>query len=401
MEGLVSAMTIAANTASRFCLFIATVGLNVAPCLAAESKAASDAPSFKHPPQVISSPGPEYAGSTRKFQGIPSLTRAPQGRLWAVWYGGRGAGEDHHNYVIAVTSGDDGKTWSQEALVIDPDGEGPVRAFDPEAWIDPDGKLWIFWAQAVGHDGTEGGVWAVTTNTPDVEKPQWSDPRRITDGVMMCKPMVLKTGEWVLPASTWRATDNSARMVVSTDRGKTWTVRGAAHVPPPLRNYDEHSIVERGDGSLWMLVRIKSATVGESTSTDRGKTWSEVAPGSIKHTVSRFFVRRLQSGKLLLVKHADNAKGRSHLAAYLSDDDGATWQGELLLDERSGVSYPDGVQADDGRIYIIYDFDRRGAKEIRMAVFREEDIAAGKPVAKDARLKVLVNTASSPRGHDQ
>ena len=52
------------------------------------------------------------------------------------------------------------------------------------------------------------------TNDPEQAEPVWGKPRRITDGVMMCKPLVLSTGEWVLPASTWRKTDNSAKMVV-------------------------------------------------------------------------------------------------------------------------------------------------------------------------------------------
>jgi hypothetical protein len=34
------------------------------------------------------SPGREYADDTRLFQGIPGLERAPNGRLWAVWYAG-------------------------------------------------------------------------------------------------------------------------------------------------------------------------------------------------------------------------------------------------------------------------------------------------------------------------
>ena len=96
---------------------------------------------FLKPPRVISNPGPEYGGATRGFQGIPSMERSPNGRLWAIWYGGRGAGEDEFNYVMLATSGDDGRTWSKETLVIDPDGDGPVRAFDPELWIDPDGRL--------------------------------------------------------------------------------------------------------------------------------------------------------------------------------------------------------------------------------------------------------------------
>lgn len=349
---------------------------------------------FLEPPQIVSNPGPDHDGSTRLFQGIPSIARSPQGRLWAIWYGGRGAGEDHLNYVVLVTSGDDGRTWSNEALVIDPDDDGPVRAFDPEVWLDPDGRLWVFWAQSIGLDGTIAGVWALTTDNPDDENPQWSEPRRLTDGIMMCKPIVLSTGEWVLPASTWWKTDNSAKAVVSTDRGRTWQVRGACDVPKDARNCDEHMIVERNDGQLWMLVRTTYG-IGESFSNDRGYTWSPLEPSSIAHPTSRFFIRRLHSGNLLLVKHGpmDERIDRRDLTAYLSKDDGQTWVGGLLLDERRGVSYPDGVQAPDGTIYIIYDYSRTGDKTILMARFTERDVTEGHCVSDKAALRVMVNQA--------
>ena len=45
------------------------------------------------PPPVNFQAGPEYADKVRMFQGIPSLERSPNGRLWATWYGG-GVTED-------------------------------------------------------------------------------------------------------------------------------------------------------------------------------------------------------------------------------------------------------------------------------------------------------------------
>ena len=227
-----------------------------------------------NPAKVILNPGADYSRSTRLFQGIPSLERSNKGRLWVVWYGGRGAGEDSLNYVMLATSGDDGASWSDEVLVIDPDGDGPVRAFDPELWMDPDGRLWLFWAQDVDHDGSIAGVWAIITDNPDEQNPKWSNPRRLTNGVMMCKPLVLSTGEWVLPVSTWRTTDNSAKMVVSFNHGKTWHIHGACHIPKDVRDYDEHIIVEKMDKSLWMLVRTKYG-IGESFSTDRGRSTAQ------------------------------------------------------------------------------------------------------------------------------
>ena len=307
---------------------------------------------------------------------------------------GRLRQKDQNNYVVLSSSGDGGNTW-REVLVVDPDEEGPVRAFDPELWMAPDGRLRLVWAQGRKHEGTVAGVWFLKIEDPEAEQPRYAKPERITDGVMMCKPLELSTGEWILPASTWRETENSARMVVSTDRGGTWSVRGACNVPEDIRDFDEHMFVERKDGSLWLLARTRYG-IGESVSTDRGVTWPELTPSKIAHPTARFFIRRLKSGHLLLVKHGPIAKrtGRSHLTAFLSTDDGKTWSGGLLLDERGGVSYPDGQQATDGVIRIIYDFSRTGSRHILMASFGEEDVAAGKPVSDTVKLRQLVSEAS-------
>lgn len=346
------------------------------------------------PPRHVGPPLPLHAVTNRAFQGIPSLAVTPGGRLWAAWYAGKTPGEDHNNYVVLSTSGDGGNTW-REVVVVDPDEGGPLRAFDPNVWLAPDGKLQLVWAQSSGHVGTVAGVWFLAIEDPESEEPHYRNPVRVTAGVMMCKPLVLSTGEWALPASTWRATDNSARMVVSTNAGKTWDVRGGCNVPVTDRAFDEHMFIERRDGSLWLLARTRYG-IGESVSTDGGATWPELKPSAIAHPSARFFITRLKSGNLLLVKHGPIGErtGRSDLTAFISPDDGKSWGGGLLLDERNGVSYPDGQQTHDGLIRIIYDFSRTGARHILMATFREEDAAAGKSVTDVVKLRQLVSEAS-------
>jgi len=348
------------------------------------------------PPITVGPDG--YGEDTRLFQGIPGIERTAGGRLWAAWYAG-GKGEGPDNYVVLVTSDDDGCTWSGPKLAIDPPGQ--VRAFDPCLWYDPQGRLWLFWAQSISWFDGQGGVWCMVADDPESDSPTWSAPRRIADGVMMNKPTVLSTGEWALPVALWdRCKENYPELddhrfsnaVVSADAGATWAWRGGAHVPAEVRTWDEHMIVERCDGSLWMLVRTTYG-IGESVSANRGVTWPDVRPSQFAHTSSRFFIRRLQSGRLLLVKHGlpgENV-GRSRLTAFVSDDDGTTWRGGLLLDERTGVSYPDGVQADDGRIYIIYDYDRTGAREILMSVFTEQQVRDGVARAPGTRMRQLVS----------
>jgi predicted neuraminidase len=278
--------------------------------------------------------------------------------------------------------------------VIDPDRDGPCRAFDPCLWHDPAGRLWLFWAQRDQSVQT----WAMFTDDSGSENPKWSAPRLIQAGIMLNKPAVIAPGAWLLPVATWKR-DNSAKVVVSLDRGATFKLLGEANVPDAAdRNCDEHIIVPRQDGSLLMLVRTRYG-IGQSQSTDDGKTWSAVDPAPMQHTASRFFIRRLQSGKLLLVKHGniDEKTGRSHLRAFLSDDDGKTWSGGLLIDERKSVSYPDGVQAPDGTIYLIYDIGRSSEKQILLATFTEDDVAKGEWTSAKSRQRVVVNQAAGAR----
>ena len=359
------------------------------------------------PPTINASPDREYADDARRFQGIPGIERAANGRLWAVWYAG-GADENAEgpgNYVVLVTSGDDGKTWSGPKLVIDPPGE--VRAYDPCLWHDPDGKLWLFWAQSYNWWDGRSGVWCTVTDKSSDEAPHWTAPRRLCNGIMMNKPTVISTGEWLLPASVWPkpATDRTApeyrhdlgkesgaNVHVSRDEGATWVLRGQVHVPN--RVFDEHMIVERHDGSLWMLVRAAYG-IGESFSLDCGKTWTPGRQSKIPHVNARFFIRRLNSGNLLLVTHEPpDGKSRSHLVARISEDDGKTWRGGLMIDTRPGISYPDGVQSRDGTIYLIYDYSRTGQKQVLMATFKEDDATSGKWSSAATRQRVLVNQAT-------
>lgn len=376
-------------------------------------------------PPINTNPGPEYADDKRFFQGIPSIARAPGGRLWASCFTG-GQGESPLNYVSVITSGDDGASWSGPVLIIDPPGN--VRAYDQCLWLDPDERLWFFWTQSHTLLDGRSGVWGIHTTDPDKANPQWSAPRRLTDGTMLNKPVVSSKGEWLFAVSRLHAKylRNEIKMVppplrvhlnelaadedkkaiddrygawmcVSNDRGETLVDRGRAVVPLENATHNEHMLVERRDGSYLMLIRTYAGIV-QSSSTDQGFTWSPPELALI-HTSSRFFFCKLRSGRLLVVKHGplDNPDGeklvRTHLTAYFSDDEGKSWQGGLLLEER-GCSYPDGFQAPDGTIYIAYDHGRRKEKQIFMCTFTEEDLVAKAFVSDKQRVGVLINQAT-------
>lgn len=363
------------------------------------------------PPTLNTSPLPKYDYDQLDYGMTIGIERTPGGRLWACWVAG---GDSPKAFFVLATSDDDGETWSKPRLVIDAHDQSlPAErsVLVGNLWTDPLGRLWLIFDQSMDMFDGRAGVWAAVCENPDAKEPTWTKPRRIWHGVTLNKPIVLKSGEWMLPISLDQRPGfgkfkgcfteldplRGANVFVSSDKGETWQRRGAAQFPN--LDWHEHMIVERKDGSLWMLARTAKGLM-ETTSTDGGQTWAKPNAAAIKHPVARFHVRRLASGRLLLVKHGktiDAHEGRSQLTAWLSDDDGRTWQGGLMLDERTGVSYPDGFQAPDGTIYISYDRNRATDGEILLARFTEQDILKRELVGAKSKLRMLI---SRPQARD-
>ena len=364
------------------------------------------------PPELITKPGPEYDDQVRTGNMIIGIERTPKGRLWSCWVGN---GDNPNGFFMLATSDDGGAKWSRPRLVIDPTDPPNApqrRALVGNLWTDPLGRLWLFFDQSLGYFDGRCGDWYIRCDNPDADEPTWTKPVRFADGCTLCKPTVLKNGDWLLPVSLWTRDRISpdvfkeahrdldvirmANVFASTDQGKTWTRRGGVAFPDT--QFDEHMIVEKNDGRLWMLARTKEG-LHECYSSDQGKSWSPPQESQIKNLSARFFIRRLESGKLLLVKNGPidvRLPRRSNMCAYLSSDDGETWSKPLLLDDRGLVSYPDGVQSPDGMIHILYDWNRHTDAEILLAKFREEDILAGKFASPGAKARMLVNKAHSP-----
>lgn len=371
-----------AMLSKRMLTFGAIVALAVHDGTAARKSNQLDPDIALEPATLIANPWSQHIPATKR-QGVPGIERTAKGRLWTVY--GRDV-ESPRNYQVVRWSDNQGRSWSDVKLLILP--RQGVRAMSATIWIDPRGRLWIFWGQSFGIQDGRYGIWAVTSDDPDADEPRWSAPRRLGDGIMLNKPTVLANGDWLLVSSVWKA-DNSIKVYASADQGKTFALRGAANIADPrMRGPDEPMIVERRDGSLWMMVRCRG--IAETVSRDGGRTWSPVERvAGISHPTSRFFLRRLHSGVLLLVKHGpiNERTGREQLMAFVSDDDGKSWQGGLMLDEREHVTYPDGVEAADGTIHIIYDHERTPLGEVLLATFTEADARAGKAVSGKVRLR--------------
>ena len=346
------------------------------------------------------------------------------GDRWYLYFGGAREGSQfcRHNrlYIARSMRGlfepapqshialPDGRRFYIAKVLADPQAHGLKMGTRLGAfWCDPKGRLWLFFHQSVGMFDGSCSNWFVRCDDPDAETPVWTEPVYIGFGASLNKPIVRQNGEWILPVSLWERWHidkpfadcyheldavRGANVFVSDDEGRHWRYRGGIIFKESC--FNEHTVVELQDGRLRMLSRgMKEAL--QSFSNDGGKTWQPQST-AFPHVNSKCVMRRLQSGAILLIRHGQDISkatpARQELTAFLWLDHGNTWSAGLLLDERTGVSYPDIAQAPNGDIYVHYDRNRNTDAEILFARFREEDVKAGNLVSSNASLKNLVKS---------
>lgn len=356
-------------------------------------------------PRVNHDPFPAYAGTYLPFAMAQSNEVTRSGRLWTAWIGGE---DGPIAYLLASYSDDQGKNWREPVFVIDPAAYGlPMGTRVGCFWCDPLGRLWLFFKQSCSHFDGSCSNWYIRCDDPDAKTPVWSEPTYVSFGASITKPVVRNNGEWLLPVSLWERWHigqpfeycyheldavRGANVFVSDDEGAHWRYCGGHIFADSC--FNEHSVVELTDGRLWMLSRCHKE-IAQSFSSNGGRAWGPQST-AFPHANAKCVARRLQSGRILLIKHGKdfvNRTGRWDLTAFLSEDDGKSWQGGLLLDERrdgTGVSYPDIAQAPDGTLYVHYDHGRTTHAEILFARFRDDDVLAEKLVSEGAALKNIV-----------
>lgn len=394
------------------------------------------------PPRVITSGMERYGYDKNNYAMNAGMARTRGGRIWLMWV----AGEDGPNAtLVGAWSDDGGRTFTRPKFAIDGNFPGRCHAYlrnfnvtsiVGNLWVAPDGSLHLFADRSIcGTDGRRS-VWQFICENPDADEPTWSAAQFLWYGMLHNKPFLLQDGRtWMIqgqldgPAYAFPELmpDHCCWFMASEDGGRTWRWRGRIDTKDPEMGQCEPMTIARTDGSLRCLIRTQKGvgttegnSLMESFSRDAGRTWTEpqFVP-NIKQPAARLFFSKLRNGHVVLVKHgratdrmpADNdrirkAKNkwerdfhrRAELSAFISRDEGKTWEGGLLLDERLSPSYPDGFQDADGSICISYDYERSYEGQICLARITEADILAGRLVSEGSFLKrVVVRPAKSRR----
>lgn len=170
---------------------------------------------------------------------------------------------------------------------------------------------------------------------------------------------------------------HSVLTYVSEDDGESWTrsnvidLGGVGH----HGGVSEATVVQLRDGRLWKLIRTNWKVFWEAYSEDGGYSWRTIGPSQIDASSAPGFLKRLASGRLVLVWNRLYPEGsdeyplrggdkqwsevpvsnhREELSIAFSEDDGRTWSQPVVIARNPGqrVSYPYVFEAHPGELWI-------------------------------------------------
>lgn len=193
------------------------------------------------------------------------------------------------------------------------------------------------------------------------------------DGPVRCKPILLDDGETLLCGSStesngWRVHFESVGLIDGTPQAP-WKRVGPID---PRKSFDaiQPTFLRHPKGRLQVLCRTKEGVIASSSSSDQGKTWTDLEATHLPNPNSGIEAVTLADGRHLLVyNHLDSGKngwGKRGLLNLAMSDDGVNWQQAGVLEQEKGgeFSYPAIIQDQDGNVHITYTWKRTRIKHL-------------------------------------
>ena len=312
-----------------------------------------------------------------------TIAETPTG-LVAAWFAGtRERNVDVGIWVARQVAG----KWTKPVEVVNGVQSINLRypCWNPVLFQPKDGPLLLFYK--VGP--SPQGWWGMLTRSEDGGR-SWSWPTKLGDhwavghllGPVKNKPIQLADGSILCPTSTEVDVDEGdgywrVHFEVTRDLGKTWDVIG------PINNGIEFdaiqpSILTYDNGDMQILCRSKQDVVAQSWSKDGGQSWSALEATNLPNPSSGTDAVTLTDGRQLLVYNHTSRRTKIRSREMLNvavSKDGKAWNPVVTLELESRpkpddtrhwgrYSYPAVIQAKDGKVHIVYTYNREGVKHV-------------------------------------
>lgn len=242
--------------------------------------------------------------------------------------------ENTQTYVMSTYDG--GKSFTMPKSL-----PGGINSLDIRQGIILESGRWVIpvcWWEFCGYE------WAA----PSVGNP-------IQDGAIFGKPIRQTIfGPSVEQKKAYRAVYDWARnnhssysgVLISDDNGESYRLCGRLG-DGNAKWFWEPAVTELSDGSLKMLIRAQDmGCLWESTSFDKGETWTPAKPGNIVGASTKVRLLKDSKGRIYLLHNPDpEGKRRNPLELWISNDDMKSWYVKerlVIRNDNKNINYPDG-----------------------------------------------------------
>ena len=277
----------------------------------------------------------------------------------------------------ALRSNDGGASWTKSSLFSDP---AKFTVSSERALLRTrEGVIISAWMNGVERRQPKGWRWgAKDVSWTDFVLPTytcrstddgrtWETPVKLSDPwcgcvhsiIQMKNGRIVLVGQEIIPA--WR---HATVIGVSDDLGKSWQRSNMLDYGIGTHDHAgslEGTVIERKDGSLYLLLRTEAGFLWEAISRD-GLMWEGLKQTSIPSVTCCPQMARLSDGRIALLwnappRHdAKNGVSRAELSLAFSEDEAATWSKPVIVaanyEPRARVSYPYLYEAKPGELWI-------------------------------------------------
>ena len=222
-----------------------------------------------------------------------------------------------------LTSGDEGRTWQARAVFSAParfkisDERAIIRTSKDvliAAFMNLAERHWT-WDDKLGD--APGAVLPTYVMRSTDNGATWQAPQKLHDDWTGAIREILETRSGRVVFTSMKMRHNPGRHTVLTygtdDQGVTWQPSNVIDLGG-AGNHDgvtEATIVELKDGRLLMLMRTNWGRFWLAESTDGGLAWQPLGPSDIPASSSPALLRRLQSGRIVLVWNRPFPEGQA------------------------------------------------------------------------------------------
>ena len=298
-----------------------------------------------------------------------TLEEVSPGHLVSAWFGGQYEGSNDVGIYLAHFKNNG---WSIPQRILSPHiiQQDTLPLWNPVLFKSAQGILYLFYKY-----GKNPREWLGAFITSNDLGESWSQPQNLPDGFLgpiRNKPLEVSPGIILFGSSTESIENDLWRVHLErfNEKNSYWE---KISVPNP-KNLDviQPTFLSHGGNKIQILCRSRHNRVISSWSSDRGKTWGPLDSLQLIHSNSGIDAETISKTDFLLVnnpllKGEEWYVGRNVLSVEYSMD-GLQWKTILDLENepKGEFSYPAIKKTLDGKVHILYTFNRRKIKHVEL-----------------------------------